>query len=114
MVFQKQIKFATHGHGDMHDLTEQVAGIATESNLRSGLIHLFSVGSTAALGAPAMLLATRPGSRRGIVVAHSEQRPVALKQSSCVVDERHSPLRFGKVELHLMALLPLLLTSAAG
>jgi secondary thiamine-phosphate synthase enzyme len=51
MVFQKQIKFTTRGHRDMHDLTEQVAGIATEANLRTGLIHIFSVGSTAAIGA---------------------------------------------------------------
>jgi secondary thiamine-phosphate synthase enzyme len=51
MVFQKQITFTTRGHGDMHDLTEQVSGIAAESKLRTGLIHLFSVGSTAALGA---------------------------------------------------------------
>ena len=35
----------------MHDLTEQVADILTRSQMRAGLVHIFNVGSTAAIGA---------------------------------------------------------------
>jgi secondary thiamine-phosphate synthase enzyme len=51
MVFQQQIQLATRGHGHMHDLTELVSQIAARSKLRTGLVHIFSVGSTAAVGA---------------------------------------------------------------
>ena len=34
----------------MHDLTEQVARIVGESGLRTGLAHVFHVGSTGAIG----------------------------------------------------------------
>jgi secondary thiamine-phosphate synthase enzyme len=51
MVFQQQIELATRGHGHMHDLTEDVSRIVAESKLRGGLIHIFGVGSTAAVGA---------------------------------------------------------------
>src|SRR6516162_11664913 len=51
MVFQEQLTVSTQGHGDMHDLTEQVADILTRSQVRTGLVHIFNVGSTAAVGA---------------------------------------------------------------
>jgi secondary thiamine-phosphate synthase enzyme len=50
MTHQQQISFPTTGHGHMHDLTEQVAAIAAASGIRTGLIHLFTIGSTAAVG----------------------------------------------------------------
>jgi thiamine phosphate synthase YjbQ (UPF0047 family) len=34
----------------VHDLTEQVAAIASSSGIKTGLVHVFNVGSTAALG----------------------------------------------------------------
>lgn len=34
----------------MHDLTEEVARIVKESRVRGGIVQLFNVGSTAALG----------------------------------------------------------------
>ena len=34
----------------MHDLTEQVARIVYESGVQSGVVHIFNVGSTAAVG----------------------------------------------------------------
>src|SRR5262245_54289766 len=34
----------------MHDLTEQVADILTPSQRRAGLVHLFNIGSTGAIG----------------------------------------------------------------
>src|SRR5581483_5222140 len=50
MTYQQQISITTKGHGDMHDLTGQVAGIVNSSRVRTGTAHLFNVGSTAALG----------------------------------------------------------------
>jgi len=49
-IVQEQLTVATSGHGDMHDLTEQVAAIITRSKVRTGLVHIFNIGSTAALG----------------------------------------------------------------
>src|SRR6266581_4876084 len=34
----------------MHDLTEQIAAIGNSSGIQTGLMHVFNVGSTAALG----------------------------------------------------------------
>ena len=50
MTLQQQISLSTKGHGDMHDLTEQVAAIVNSSGITTGLMHVFNVGSTAALG----------------------------------------------------------------
>ena len=50
MTYQQQISLTTKGHGDMHDLTEQVAAIVDSSRIKTGLMHVFNVGSTAALG----------------------------------------------------------------
>ncbi len=50
MVFQEQLTVATAGHGDMHDLTEQVAAVVARSRVRTGLVHVFNVGSTSAVG----------------------------------------------------------------
>ncbi len=51
MVFQERFSLATHGHRDLHDITEQVAAIVRRSGLRTGLVQVFNVGSTAAVGA---------------------------------------------------------------
>ena len=50
MAFQEQFTVSTRGHGDMHDLTERVAAVITRSKVRTGLVHVFNVGSTAAVG----------------------------------------------------------------
>jgi secondary thiamine-phosphate synthase enzyme len=51
MVFQEQLTVATAGHGAMHDLTAQVAAVVARSKVRTGVVHVFNVGSTAAVGA---------------------------------------------------------------
>jgi len=48
--YQQQISVSTKGHGDMHELTEQVAAIVTSSGVRTGTVNVFNVGSTAAIG----------------------------------------------------------------
>ena len=50
MNYQEQISISTSGHGDMHDLTAQVAAVVTKSRVKTGLVSVFNVGSTAAVG----------------------------------------------------------------
>ena len=50
MIVQRQIRFSTSGHRDMHDLTGEVAAIVAESGIASGVVHVFNVGSTGAIG----------------------------------------------------------------
>jgi secondary thiamine-phosphate synthase enzyme len=50
MIFQEQLRLATTGHGDLHDLTERVAGVVARSRVRTGLVQVFNLGSTAAVG----------------------------------------------------------------
>jgi len=50
MTFQQQISVRTSGHGDMHDLTGQVAEVVAASGVRTGTVTVFNVGSTAAIG----------------------------------------------------------------
>ncbi len=50
MVHQEEFVVRTRGHGDMHDLTAEVARIVAESGIQVGIVHVFNVGSTAAVG----------------------------------------------------------------
>lgn len=49
MIYQREVQLQTSGHREMHDLTDQVAQIVSGSRLRSGLVHIFNVGSTGAI-----------------------------------------------------------------
>lgn len=50
MVHQDQIELSTSGHRDMHDLTEAVQRIVTQSGVQTGFVHVHNVGSTGAVG----------------------------------------------------------------
>ena len=50
MTHQQEITVTAKGHGDMHDLTEEVAAIVRSSGIKVGVVHVFNVGSTAAVG----------------------------------------------------------------
>ena len=50
MIYQREIQLDTSGHREMHDLTGEIAQIVSASGVRSGLVHIFNVGSTAAIG----------------------------------------------------------------
>jgi secondary thiamine-phosphate synthase enzyme len=50
MAFQENLVLQTRGHGHMHDLTEQVAAVVARSGIQTGIAHVFTVGSTAAVG----------------------------------------------------------------
>jgi secondary thiamine-phosphate synthase enzyme len=62
MVFQRQIVLHTRSHREMHDLTGEVARVVAESGVRTGLVHVFNVGSTAAVGT----VEFEPGLRRDL------------------------------------------------
>lgn len=51
MVHQQRIAIHTAGHRDMTDLTSRVEQIVRESSVQCGLVQVFNVGSTAAVGA---------------------------------------------------------------
>jgi len=50
MVYQREIQLQSGGHRQMHDLTDEVAQVVRESGVRCGVVHVFNVGSTAAIG----------------------------------------------------------------
>ncbi len=62
MTFQKEIMIQTSGHGSMHDLTEQVEQVVEASRVRAGMVNVFNVGSTAAVGT----LEYEPGLQRDL------------------------------------------------
>ena len=62
MVFQEQLTLSTRAHGDMHDLTEQVAAVVARSKVHTGVVHVFAVGSTAAVG----VIEFEPGLRQDL------------------------------------------------
>jgi secondary thiamine-phosphate synthase enzyme len=51
MVFQSELTLHTHSAGEMHDLTDAVTRIVTESGVSTGIVQIFDVGSTGAIGA---------------------------------------------------------------
>jgi secondary thiamine-phosphate synthase enzyme len=74
MIYQREIQLQTSQHGQMHDLTDEVAQLVGQSKVRSGLVNIFNVGSTGAIGTiefepglqqdlPAMLDKLMPPSR---------------------------------------------------
>ena len=50
MVHQEQLTIKTRRHGQMHDITDSVAGIVAASGIGTGTVHVFNVGSTATIG----------------------------------------------------------------
>jgi len=50
MIHQDEIELSTRGDGHMNDITESVAGIVRGSGVSAGLVHVFNVGSTGAIG----------------------------------------------------------------
>jgi len=50
MTYQQRIEVATSGHRDLHDITDDVAGVVAASGVRTGTAHVFNIGSTGAVG----------------------------------------------------------------
>ena len=51
MTTQDTITLETGTHGEMHDVTGEVQRIVGKSGVRTGIAHVFNVGSTATVGA---------------------------------------------------------------
>ena len=62
MAYAEQLSIETPGHRHMTDLTEEVAGIVSRSGVRDGLVNVFNVGSTGALGT----IEFEPGLRKDL------------------------------------------------
>lgn len=50
MTYQGKFEVQTAGHRDMQDVTAQVAGAVADAGVDTGTVHVFVVGSTAAVG----------------------------------------------------------------
>ncbi len=50
MVYRKILSISTNGHGDLQDITDAVAEAVTASAIVIGTVHVFVMGSTAAIG----------------------------------------------------------------
>jgi len=62
MVLQETLTLNTTGHGQMHDLTDQVQRLVAASRVKTGIAHVFAVGSTAAIG----VIEFEPGLQRDL------------------------------------------------
>ena len=62
MVHQEQLSFETTGHRHMTDITGRVTAIVDRSGVRTGIVQVFCVGSTAAVGA----IEFEPGLQRDL------------------------------------------------
>ena len=51
MTHQESIRIQTTGHRHMQDLTQELAGIVSRSQISTGTAHVFNVGSTGVVGA---------------------------------------------------------------
>ena len=49
MVYREEIEIQTSGHGEMHNLTDEVAGVIERSCVTTGLANVFNIGSTGAI-----------------------------------------------------------------
>jgi secondary thiamine-phosphate synthase enzyme len=50
MVHQKELQIQTKGHGDVNDITSAVQKIVSGSGVQNGIVDIFNMGSTAAVG----------------------------------------------------------------
>ena len=62
MIHQEHFSFETIGHRHMADVTDRVAAIVGRSGVKMGIVQVFCVGSTAAIGA----IEFEPGLQRDL------------------------------------------------
>jgi secondary thiamine-phosphate synthase enzyme len=62
MTHQEELVLDTAGHADMHDLTASVEGIVADSGVRTGMVNVFNIGSTGAVG----MIEFEPGLQRDL------------------------------------------------
>ena len=62
MVYQEEIRLSSTGNGDMHDLSARLGEVLRRSKVTTGLVNIFAVGSTCAIG----VLEFEPGLKRDL------------------------------------------------
>jgi secondary thiamine-phosphate synthase enzyme len=62
MVFQQRLTLQTDGHRHMHDITGELSEVVRQSGIATGVVQVFSVGSTAAVG----VIEFEPGLQRDV------------------------------------------------
>ena len=62
MVYQEEIRLSSSGNGDIHDLSGTLVEALRRSQVTTGLMNIFAVGSTCAIGA----LEYEPGLKRDL------------------------------------------------
>ena len=62
MIHQERFSLDTTGHRHVADVTSQVAAVVGRSGIKTGLAHVFCVGSTSAVGA----IEFEPGLQRDL------------------------------------------------
>ncbi len=50
MVYSTSVHLETNGHAQMQDITDDVRAAIRDSGIRNGIVHLFHIGSTGAIG----------------------------------------------------------------
>jgi secondary thiamine-phosphate synthase enzyme len=50
MIYQSTFPIQTKGRRDIHDITALVDSVVGESNVSTGIVHVFNVGSTGTIG----------------------------------------------------------------
>ena len=102
MVHQQRLALQTSRHGEMHDLTGQVAEVVAASGITTGVAHVFSVGSTSAVSVSfrvhspvAISVASGLGWTLAWLVLKCPVPAPKRKRMRCrVFPERHSVLCF--------------------
>ena len=49
MIYQREIRVAAAGHGDVKDVTGEIGHLVAASGIQTGIAHVFVTGSTAAI-----------------------------------------------------------------
>ena len=49
MIYQREIRVAAAGHGDVKDITGEIGHLVVASGIQTGIAHVFVTGSTAAI-----------------------------------------------------------------
>jgi len=87
-VYQEEVDVRTGGEGDILDITDLVEDVVRKSGIRDGVVHVFAIGSTAAIST----MEYEPGLKRDL--------PEALERIAPKNAEYKHHLRWGDYNGH--------------
>lgn len=87
-VYQEEVGVKTGGEGDVLDITDLVEDVVRRSGVRDGVVHVFAIGSTAAIST----MEYEPGLKRDL--------PEALERIAPKNAEYKHHLRWGDYNGH--------------